>query len=238
MFTSVFRVLITYLFVLIVLRTMGKRQIGQMQPFEFVITLIIADLATVPMSEHTLPLLYGIIPVITLLLVHYLFTLLARKSMFFRKVLNGKNVVIMDPDGVNYSALKKLNLTFNDLIESTRIAGFMNLSDVGFVIAETNGKMSVIPKTASSPVVKENLAIKQDEATMPTIIVSDGKIMKTNSENIGIDSKKIEKFVLKLCGKNCAIKDICIFTLDNLGNAFIQKFNEKAISSKIDLKVG
>ena len=122
MITLILRSIIVYCIVLFAVRIMGKRQIGDMQPFELVITLIIADLACIPMSDTTIPIVFGIIPLFTLVILHHFFTFLNRKSILFRKIVNGKPIIIIDKNGINYPALKKLNMTLNDLTESLRIA--------------------------------------------------------------------------------------------------------------------
>ena len=110
MFTVFIRVFIIYTTVLVFLRLMGKRQIGEMQPYELVITLIIADLATVPMSDSNIPLLNGILPLAILVILHFTITMLTRKSLFLRKIISGQPVIVMSPDGINYQTLKKLNM--------------------------------------------------------------------------------------------------------------------------------
>ncbi|MGN0961504.1 MAG: DUF421 domain-containing protein, partial [Christensenellales bacterium] len=159
---------------------MGKRQIGEMQPFELVITLIIADLATIPMAETTLPLIQGIIPLLTLVCVHYLICLLSRKSVFFRRVFNGKPVILVDPDGVNFENLQKVNMNFNDLTEGLHGAGYFNLEELLYVILQTNGTMTVVPRAPYSPLTANDLQIKKDPATLPIIIITKGKLLKGN----------------------------------------------------------
>ena len=116
-FTIIIRSLIIYIIVLFLIRLMGKRQIGEMQPFELVITLVIADLATIPMGEPAIPLIHGIIPLITLVCLHFLLSFLMRKSLYFRKLINGLPVILIGPDGIDFKALRKLNMNFNDLQE-------------------------------------------------------------------------------------------------------------------------
>ena len=115
MTTMLIRVLIIYTIILFVFRLMGKRQIGQMQPFEFVLTLIIADLATIPMAEIALPLLNGIVPLLTLVVFHFVITVLTKKSTTFSKIISGKPIIIVNPSGIDYKAIKKLNITIDDL---------------------------------------------------------------------------------------------------------------------------
>lgn len=219
-FTLISRSLILYVLILFLLRIMGKRQIGEMQPFELVITLIIADLATIPMAETTLPLIQGIIPLLTLVCVHYLICLLSRKSVFFRRLFSGKPVILLDPDGVKYENLRKANMNFNDLTEGIHTAGYFNLEELLYVILQTNGTMSVVPRSAYTPLTAEDLKLKKDPATLPIIIVSKGKIIKDNAEIAKIN----ENFILKHCQKIGIgnIKDILLLTLNNNGKMYIQ----------------
>ena len=118
------RTILIFLLLLLGLRLMGKRQIGELQPFEFVITLAVAELACTPMQDNSIPLVYGLIPVLTVFVLHYFMTLLSTKSVRFRKVLNGKPMIVVDRDGINSENLKKLNMNVNDLLESTECLNF------------------------------------------------------------------------------------------------------------------
>ena len=140
MFIVFLRVLIIYVTVLIFLRLMGKRQIGEMQPYEVVITLIIADLATLPMSDTNIPLLNGLLPLAILVLIHYILTLLTRKSIKIRRIMSGKPVIVISAKGIEYQALKDLNLGIDDLLEMMRQAGYYSFDQVLYGIIDTNGK--------------------------------------------------------------------------------------------------
>ena len=179
-FTLICRSLILYILILFLVRLMGKRQLGEMQPFELVITLIIADLATIPMAETALPLLQGIIPLLTLVCIHYLICMLSRKSLTFRKLFNGKPIILLDPNGINYENLKKVNMNFNDLMEGIHTAGYFNLEELLYVILQTNGSMTVVNRSAFSPVTANDLQIKKENASLPIILITKGKIMKEN----------------------------------------------------------
>ncbi len=224
-FTLICRSLILYVVILFLLRVMGKRQIGEMQPFELVITLIIADLATIPMAETTLPLIQGIIPLITLVSVHYLICLLSRKSLLMRKFFSGKPVILVDPDGVNYENLQKVNMNFNDLTEGIHTAGYFNLDEILYVILQTNGTMTIVNRAPYSPVTADDLNIKKSPATLPMILVTKGKIIKENLLKAEID----ENFILneiKKVGIN-SIKEILILTLNNTGKIYVQPRGKK-----------
>lgn len=199
---------------------MGKRQIAEMQPFELVITLIIADLATIPMAETTLPLIQGIVPLLTLVCVHYLLCLLSRKSLFCRKLFNGKPVILVDPDGVNYDNMQKVNMNFNDLMEGLHTAGYFNLEELLYVILQTNGTMTVLTRAQYAPLTASDLQIQKEQASLPMIIVTKGKILKDNLIKAKIDDDFLNAQI-KRVGYN-SIKEILILTLNNNGKMYIQ----------------
>lgn len=224
-FTLICRSLILYIIILFLLRLMGKRQIGEMQPFELVITLIIADLATIPMAETTLPLIQGIIPLITLVSVHYFICLLSRKSVMLRKFFSGKPIILLDPDGINYTNLQKVNMNFNDLTEGIHSAGYFNLDELLYVILQTNGTMTIVNRAPYSPITAEDLNINKDPATLPMIIITKGKVIKENMLKAEIDEDFILKEVKKV-GIN-SIKDILILTINNTGKIYVQPKGKK-----------
>ena len=204
---------------------MGKRQIGEMQPFELVITLIIADLATIPMAETQLPLIQGIIPLLTLVCVHYFICLLSRKSVAFRKLFSGKPVILVDPDGVNFENLRKVNMNFNDLTEGIHNAGYFNLEELLYVILQTNGTMAIVNRAPFSPLTANDMNIQKDQASLPMMIVTKGKILKENMKLANIDENFINQEVSKVGINN--IKDIMLLTLNNTGKIYVQPKNGK-----------
>lgn len=204
---------------------MGKRQIGEMQPFELVITLIIADLATIPMAETALPLLQGIIPLLTLVCLHYFICLLSRKSVVFRKFFNGQPVIILDPNGINYENMKKVNMNFNDLMEGIRTAGYFNLEELLYVILQTNGTMTVVNRAPFTPITANDLGIKKEEATLPMILVSKGKVLKSNMQLAKINENFLTQQIQKIGIKS--LKDILILTFNNNGKIYVQPISGK-----------
>ncbi len=215
-----FRTIIIYICVLVVVRLMGKRQIGEMQPFEFVITLIIADLACIPMAELSVPLIHGIVPILVMLILHFLICVLARKFMFARYLLTGKPAIVISPSGINYGELKALNMTLDDLLELVRGCEVFNLSEVAYAIIETNGNLCVIKKSQYENVTREDLQIEAGKSALPMNIVMDGKLMNENIKIAGINLEFINKY-LQQAGIE-KVKDVLIFTLDNNGEIFIQ----------------
>lgn len=220
MFIVFIRVLIIYISVLIFLRLMGKRQIGEMQPYEVVITLIIADLATLPMSDTNIPLLNGILPLAILVLVHYVITFLTRKSIKIRRLMSGKPVVIISPNGIEYKALKDLNMNIDDLLEAIRQCNYYSLDQILYAIVETNGKISVIPTSENAPATAQDVKVKNPPAKLPHIIISDGKLIKKEMEQINLDENKLNKLLNSIKVSN--IKEVLVLSLDEDGKMYYQ----------------
>lgn len=222
MLIILFRVIIVYLFVLIYLRIMGKRQLGEMQPFELVVTLIIADIATLPMTQTSMPVLFSLIPLTAIVVLHFFVSFIARKSICMRRVINGKPVIVISPNGIEYKALKELNMNIDDLIQGLRICNYYKIEDVQYAIVETNGQMTVIPKSESAPLVAEDMKIENPQSSLPLNIITAGKIISENIKLAQIKQEFIDK-ILKQCDlKNN--KEVLILTLDTNGKVYIQPF--------------
>lgn len=232
MFVILFRVITTFIVVLFLIRFMGKRQIGELQPFELVITLIVADVATMPMSQPSTPLLYGIIPLIALVIMQYLLSFLSRKSIGFRKLINGKPVIVIDNNGINYENLKSLNMSINDLQEALRGCAVYNFDMVQYAIIETNGKTSVILKSDEEPPSRLDLKIKTEENSLPILLVAEGKFIEENLKVVKINKEKILK-ILAQNGYN-KIEKILFLNIDNNGKMYIQPKNQKFIIYKYE----
>jgi uncharacterized membrane protein YcaP (DUF421 family) len=209
------RTFIIFIFLLLALRLMGKRQIGELQPFEFVITLAVAELACTPMQDLSTPILYGIIPVAVVFCVHFLLTALGAKSIFFRKFMNGKPVIVIDENGIDAENLKKLNMNVNDLMQSIRNEEYFSVEQVSFAIIETNGKISILPnEQAKAP------------KSIPLSVIVEGKYIDANMGISDTSREELNKY-LKL--KNLKLKDVVLLTMES-GNVFVQPKGKKYIS--------
>ncbi len=155
------RAIIIYVFLLIVMRLMGKKQLGELQPFEFAITLIVADLACIPMGDTSMPITYGLVPIFTLFVIHLLVTKLTKHSIKLRKLINGKPIIVINGDGIDYEMMKSLDMTVNDLMEALRSNGFFSPDEVEFAIVETNGDLSVLPKTENIPLTRGDRVLEK-----------------------------------------------------------------------------
>lgn len=236
MLTLFIRCIIIYFIVLIIFRLMGKRQLGELQPFEFVITLIIADLATIPMAEINIPLLHGIIPLITLTLVQFLISFISCKSITMRKVFNGKPVIIISPNGIDYENLKKLNMNIDDLNEALRNMNYFSFEEIDYAIVETNGKISVLPKSSKGPVTCEDLKIKKEPSYLPLMLVCEGKILNENLKTAHLDKDFVTKILNKQGGYE--IKEVIFLTIDNVGKIVLQVKDKSPISFQSSYKGG
>lgn len=220
--------LITFFLVLIVVRLMGKRQLGEMQPFELVITFIIAEVACIPMNDPYIPFYYGIVPIITLGVLHLVLSVLARKSILARKIISGRSVIAIDKNGINYENLKKMNVNVNDLIEAVRSSGYMDFADIEYAIFETNGKVCVVEKECDPTQPKP--------AYLPLSLLIDGKFDKENLELAGASEQKITEVFLKNGIKNP--KDVLYTDVRQDGTLYVSPKYKKCFTQKISIKGG
>lgn len=236
MLTLMIRGIFIYAIVFVIFRLMGKRQLGQLQPFEFVITLIIADLATIPMAEINIPVVHGIVPLVTISLLHFLISFLSRKSITLRRVFNGKPIIVINPNGVDYEALKKLNMDFNDLCELLRETNYFSLDQIQYAIIETNGQMTVLPNADNAPLSAPDFNIKKEKSALPIMLVCDGKIIKENMMIAKVDDDFLQKYMRKAGAFKT--KEVMLLTLDNNGKMFIQAKNRKYMSIQTNFRGG
>lgn len=208
------RTFIIFVVLVIVIRFMGKRQIGEMQPFEFIVTLIIADLACIPMADVSIPLIYGVVAVLTLFLLHQALFLIEQSGPFAKRVVSGKPSVVINKDGVNLLELKRNNLGMDDLIESMRALGYFSLDDLDYAIFESNGKLSPF----------ENSLRKEKPTSIPLLLINDKKYVCKNLELIGLTKKVIEDFLKK---HTCKTKDVEVMTVDGNGRVYLKPKNQK-----------
>lgn len=204
------RSIVVFLTLLIVMRIMGKRQIGEMQPFELVITLLISELACIPMTDVSIPLLYGVVAIVAVFILHQLISIIQQTSQTAKKILSGKPSLVLNKNGVDFYELRQNNMDVEDLIESMRSAGFYSLDDLDYAIFESNGKLST----------KEKIDYDKKKTALPILIISDGKFIKKNLEICGLSKNE----VLKLANEHGAksIKRVGVMTIDGNGKIYFQ----------------
>ena len=220
MLITFFRSIILYIIVLIVMRFMGKREIGQLQPFELAISIMIADLATIPMSEIGIPIFNGIIPILGLLLMHIIISGINLKSIKAREIICGKPRILIYRGKIDEKALKKERFTINELQERLRGNNVFNLGDVEYAILETNGEVTIIEKPEKRGVKIEDLNLDVEYEGIPYDLVIDGKVMEKNLKAIGKDKIWLEKELQKF---HVRPKDALVVTIDGKNQIFCQK---------------
>ena len=218
------RATILYIIVLIVMRLMGKREIGQMQPFELVISFMIADLASIPMTDIGIPIFNGILPILGLLTMHLIISYLNIKLTKFRKVVCGMPAILMKKGKIDEKVLEKERLTVNELQERLRGQNVFNLGDVDYAILETNGKITVIQKPEKRNTTPEDFNITPDFEGMTYDLVLDGRIMHDNLKKIGKDYKWLTKQINKF---GYSPEKALIATINEKGDFFCQEKERK-----------
>ena len=201
MLITFFRAIVLYILVLVVMRLMGKREIGQMQPFELAISIMIADLATLPMTETGVPISNGIIPILGLLVMHLIISMLNIKSTKAREIICGKPAILIFRGKVDEKVLKKERFTINELEERLRTNNIFNIGDVEYAVLETSGQVTVIPKPNKRATTPEDFNIEPKYEGIPYDLVVDGKVMYKNLEKLGKNyvwlQKQTEKFGIR-----------------------------------------
>lgn len=226
MLTVFLRSIITYIFLLFIMRLMGKRQLSELQPFEFVITLIVAELACIPMSDTSIPLSYGIIPMFTLFILHILITKLASKNHKFNRFLNGVPVVVISPKGIDHRLLDKLDMNVTDLLHALRAAGYFYPNEVAYAIMETNGTLSVLPRSGFAPATPNDLSVKVDDSELPYPIICEGAFFTENLLLTGVPEKEINNLLEE---HSLSKEQVLLLTIDKGKNYYLQPYVGDAI---------
>ena len=223
MLITFIRSIILYIIVLIVMRLMGKREIGQLQPFELAIAIMIADLASVPMSEIGIPIINGIIPILGLLVMHLIISYINLKSMKMRQLICGKPSILIYRGKIDENIMRKERFTINELQERLRANNINDINDVEYAILETSGQVSVIEKPNKRTTIPEDFNIVPEYEGIPYDLVVDGKVMNKNLKAIGKNynwlKKQVEKFDIKP-------EEALVVTIDGKGQIFCQKKEE------------
>lgn len=223
MLINFFRSIILYVIVLIVMRLMGKREIGQLQPFELAISIMIADLATIPMTDTGIPIGNGIVPILGLLVMHLLISLINLKSIKLREIICGKPRILIYRGKIQEKAMIKERFTINELQERIRSQNIINLGDVEYAILETSGQITVIEKPNKRPTIPEDFGIMPEYEGVPYDLVIDGRIMHKNLKAIGKDYNWLKKEVNKF---KYNPEEALVVTIDGKGQIYCQKKEE------------
>lgn len=218
MLTTVIRTLIMYFIIIAAIRLMGKRQIGDLQPSELVITILMSEIAAIPIQDTEIPIIYGILATGTLVILEVVTSFAAMKSIYFRRIIYGRSAVIIENGTIDQKMLKKLRITVSDLMEVLRNQEVFDLNEVAFAILETNGQMSVLLKPQFQTASVSDVNGQSKPSTMPCLIVSDGKFLTKAMKKYNITKEKVSNEIKK---QNLKLKDIFLMTVDQDGKTTI-----------------
>lgn len=218
--TTVIRTFILYFIVTIAIRLMGKRQIGDMQPNELVVTLLISEIAAIPLQDSEQPVLNGISAIFTLVLIEIIISVLAMKCFFVRKIMSGKSVIIIKNGVIDQQAMSDVRMTVLDLIELLRGQNIFSIEDVSFAVLEVNGDLSVLLKKDAQTVTVKDLREEPCEDVLSLPVISDGKLIRESLRALQTEPSAIYK---KLKKENTNVKNVFLMTLDRNGNEKIIK---------------
>ena len=222
MMTAFIRTLILYFLIMTGLRLMGKRQIGELEPSELVLTMMISDLATVPMQDFGIPLLAGIIPILTLLALSMLLSQISLHHLRVRALICGTPVVLIKDGTVQQAAMRKNRYTLDELLEELRGQGISSIEDVKYAILENSGQLSVLPRTSQQPPTAAQLDLEvEDEVTLPVILINDGRVLRKNLAACGRDEAWLENQLKK--SRLSSPREVFLLTVDEHGSVFCVK---------------
>ncbi|MDD2955920.1 MAG: DUF421 domain-containing protein [Oscillospiraceae bacterium] len=207
------RTILLYIVIVFSLRVMGKRQIGELSPTEFVITILISNIATLPIEDSNLPLTAGIIPIFTLVAFEVIISALILKFDCMRRLVSGSPRVVIRDGVINQRELRRLRLSLEDLIEQLRTGGCFNIADVAFAIVETTGQLSVYQKFSARTATNSGLGLSPPSSAdaPPAVIISDGKLQKDSLQYCNLRREWLDKV---LAEHHCRAQDVFLMTCD------------------------
>ncbi len=215
MLISILRTLVLYIFIIIAIRLMGKRQISDMQPSELVVTMVISDIASIPMENTSQPLLSGVVPVLVLVTLEITASVIMMKSRKFHRLICGNPVVVIKDGELLQGQMKRLRLTTEDLFAQLRQQDIFSIDDVQYCVVETNGSVSVLEKPEKRQPTVEQLGVKADNNKLEAVVISEGEVLSSSLEQCEQSRKTIANILKK---NNKRVSDIFIMTLDKNGN--------------------
>ena len=216
------RAIILFTVLLFTMRLMGKRQIGEMEPFELVITLVISELACIPMADRSIPITFGIVAILTMFVIHQVILLLS-KNKVMQGVINGKPVMVIDSLGIDTKSLNALNMTVSDLMQSMRSAEYFSLEEISYAIMETTGQLTVIP----------NKAMTNKQQTLPIVVVEQGKWNEEEIKQHNFDKRSLEQLLKR---ERLNIKSVVILAIDENNRMTLQTKHAPITFKNVEVK--
>lgn len=222
MLTTILRTVMIYFFLILVMRLMGRRQIGQLQPGELVITIMISEIATIPIDKTEDSVAEPVAAIAILVLLEIVVSMISLKSIKIRQAMQGNSLIVIRNGQVDVKQMRKMRYTMDDLLEALRQNDVFNINEVQYAIAETDGSLSVLLKPENRPLTIGDTDKKPSKESMPFVIISDGRIIKSAFQDCGMTKEKLDK-ILK--SKKLRAKDVLLMTADENGNIDIMKNN-------------
>lgn len=218
MFVTLIRTLILYFLVICVVRLMGKRQIGELQPSELVITLLLSEIIAMPMENNDIPLISTVIPVMLLVTLEIITSAISMKSLKFRFLIQGHPIIIIRNGELQQKEMKKLRLTIDDILESLRQKDIFDISLVSYAILETNGQMSVMLKPDYETVTNKNAGIQAQDCGIPCVVITDGQIEKSAFNDCNMTEEKLQSIIKK---QNINVSRTLLMMVDKSGKTVV-----------------
>lgn len=212
------RAIIIYIFVIMAVRVMGKRQVGELKPHELVITILVSSVASIPLEDNAMPLANCLVPILLFISMEIIMSVLSMKSLWFRNLLQGRPIFIIRKGKLDQKKLREMRFTIDDVVDALRQKDIFDLNEVEDAVIETNGSISVLPKAKYKPLTPDDANLTVSEKGMPITIVMDGKPVNEYFNEYKIKDSEIE---LVLKNINCDVKKIMLLTIDDEGNTYL-----------------
>lgn len=219
------RSLILYILVIFAVRLMGKRQLGELQPSELVITILVSNIATLPIEDLNIPLFVGITPILSLVCFEVITSRLSMSFIGLRRIISGRPKIIISSGRIDRKVMSELRFSVDDLMTSLRGNGIFDLSEVQYAIVETTGSISVMKKPSLENPTRDDMKVGTEDIDPPQIVISDGVLLEKSLRSVGMSRGKLDSILKK---RSLNIADVFIMTADSSGNYFLEeKGNEK-----------
>ena len=225
MLISFIRAILIYFLIVLALRFMGKRQVGEMQPTELVVTILISEIASIPLEDTDTPLFAAFIPVILIVCLELVISGISLKSVKLRRLLTGRPIIVIDNGKVDQKALKSMRISISDLMDSLRLKGYFDITKVKYAIVEMNGQISVMPVENEAPLTAFTMKVQAKKVSIPYTVISDGTLITGHLQQAKTSESEIQKQLKK---QGLTYKDVFLMTCDEQGNYYTVK-KEKRI---------
>ena len=219
-----FRTILIYLILSIVLRCMGKRQVGELELSDLVVTLLLSEVAALPIADHNMPLANGLFPVLLILSLEIISTFLKNKIPLLKKLMEGKPRILICRGRLDQNELGRMRLSIEEFLGECRLQGYDDLSDIYYAILEQDGKLSIIPRAEKQPLRAEDVQIKQTEHGLAHPIILDGRINTNHLRMIGKNERWLEK---ECASRGLRPQDVFLMTADDVGEITIYPKEKK-----------